>query len=34
MEVLKSGNDKSKAKIAYRLIDVKNQNKVDMKGFK
>jgi hypothetical protein len=34
MEVLKSGNEKNKAKISYRLIDVKNKNSVNVKDFK
>jgi TolB-like protein len=34
MEVLKSGNEKNKARISYRLIDVKNKNSVNVKEFK
>ena len=32
MEVLKSGTEKNKATISFRLIDLKNKNKVSMKA--
>ena len=34
MEVLKSGSEKHKAKISFRLIDLKNKEKVDINDFK
>lgn len=34
MEVLKSGSEKNKAKISFRLIDIKNKDKVDIDDFK
>lgn len=34
MEVLKCGSEKNKAKISFRLIDIKNKDRVNIEEFK